>query len=116
MVLLLFNIAPSAALQATEAFQRDPPTTMVLLSMRCARMVIDLTSATHVFLLEPALSPALEEQAIGRAWRMSLQRQVHVKKLYIKVSVMTKCQPNGVQYAYIVRKSSCPHACVVMPA
>ena len=36
-------------------------------------------------LQEPALNPALEEQAIGRAWRMGQQREVTVKKFYVKV-------------------------------
>ena len=73
-------------------FQKDPPTTVFLLSMRSGSVGINLTSANYVFLLEPALNPALEEQAIGRAWRMGQQHEVHVKKLYIKVSQMTVCQ------------------------
>eukprot|EP00887_Chlorella_sp_A99_P003475 scaffold7.g3475.t1 len=37
--------------------------------------------------MEPALNPALEEQAIGRSWRMGQQRTVTVKRFYIKGSV-----------------------------
>lgn len=55
--------------------------------MRCGAVGINLTSASHVFLLEPALNPALEEQAIGRAWRMGQQRPVVVKRLYAKGTV-----------------------------
>lgn len=50
-------------------------------------MGINLTAADHVFLLEPCLNPALEEQAIGRAWRMGQQRRVVVKRFYVKVCV-----------------------------
>ena len=75
------------AVQAIEAFQKDPPTTVFLLSMRSGSVGINLTSANHVFILEPALNPALEEQAVGRAWRMGQQREVTVKKFYIKVSI-----------------------------
>lgn len=71
--------------QAIEAFQNDPPTTVFLLSMRSGSVGINLTSANYIFVLEPALNPALEEQAIGRAWRMGQQRQVTVKKLFVKV-------------------------------
>lgn len=67
-------------------FQRDPPTTVFLLSVRSGAVGINLTAANHVFLLEPCLNPALEEQAIGRAWRMGQTRQVVVKRLYVKVS------------------------------
>ena len=38
-------------------------------------------------LQEPALNPALEEQAIGRAWRMGQRRNVVVKKFYVEGSV-----------------------------
>lgn len=75
----------NAVLQAIEAFQKDPPTTVFLLSMRSGSVGINLTSANHVFILEPALNPALEEQAVGRAWRMGQQREVTVKKFYVKV-------------------------------
>ncbi len=71
--------------QAIEAFQRDPPTTVFLLSMRSGAVGINLTAANHVFILEPAMNPALEDQAVGRAFRMGQTRPVIVKKLYIKV-------------------------------
>ena len=58
------------AVQAIEAFQKDPPTTVFLLSMRSGAVGINLTAANHVFLMEPAFNPALEAQAIGRAHRM----------------------------------------------
>ena len=58
--------------------------------MRSGSVGINLTSANYVFILEPALNPALEEQAIGRAWRMGQQREVTVKKFYVKVG--TDCQ------------------------
>lgn len=48
---------------------------------------INLTSASHVFLMEPCLNPALEEQAIGRSWRMGQKRSVVVKRFYTKDSV-----------------------------
>lgn len=52
----------------------------------CASLAgINLTSANYVFLLEPSMNPALEDQAIGRAWRMGQARPVTVKKLYVKV-------------------------------
>ncbi|PSC76011.1 helicase-like transcription factor isoform B [Micractinium conductrix] len=73
--------------KAIQQFQGDPPTTVFLLSMRAGAVGINLTAASHVFLMEPALNPALEEQAIGRAWRMGQQRNVVVKKFYVKGSV-----------------------------
>ena len=37
--------------------------------------------------MEPCLNPALEEQAIGRSWRMGQKRSVIVKRFYIKDSI-----------------------------
>ena len=73
-----------AALQAIEAFQRDPPTMVFLLSMRSGAVGINLTAANHVFLMEPAFNTALEDQAVGRAHRMGQTRPVTIKKFYIK--------------------------------
>lgn len=73
-------------LQAIQAFQKDPPTTVFLLSIRAGAVGINLTAASHVFLLEPAVNSALEEQAIGRAWRMGQHNPVTVKRLYMQVS------------------------------
>lgn len=55
--------------------------------MRSGAVGINLTAASHIFLLEPMLNPALEAQAIGRAWRMGQTRAVTVKKLYVKGTV-----------------------------
>ena len=70
----------------SKAFQKDPDTTIFLLSMRSGAVGINLTAASHVFLLEPAMNPALEDQAIGRAWRMgNTHSVVVVKRFYIHV-------------------------------
>jgi hypothetical protein len=78
LLLLLLLLLP-------QAFQGDPPTTVFLLSIRSGAVGINLTAANHVFLLEPCLNAALEEQAIGRAWRMGQGRKVMVKRFYVKV-------------------------------
>ncbi|KAK9824040.1 hypothetical protein WJX72_007212 [[Myrmecia] bisecta] len=73
--------------KAIDAFQNDPPCTVFLLSMRAGSVGINLTAANYVFLLEPAINPALEDQAIGRSWRMGQARRVVVKKFYVKGSI-----------------------------
>ncbi len=78
-------MSPKKRAEAIESFQRDPSTTVFLLSVRAGACGINLTAASHVFLLEPAMNPAMEEQAIGRAWRMGQQRPVTVKRLFVKV-------------------------------
>jgi hypothetical protein len=55
--------------------------------MRSGAVGINLTSATHVFMVEPAINPSLTEQAIGRSWRMGQKREVHVKHLVVANSI-----------------------------
>ncbi len=50
-------------------------------------MGINLTAASHVFLMEPCLNRALEDQAVGRSWRMGQAREVTVKRLYVAGSI-----------------------------
>lgn len=62
--------------KSIEAFQNDAPTTVFLLSVRSGAVGINLTAANYVFLMEPCLNHALEDQAIGRSWRMGQTRKV----------------------------------------
>ena len=73
--------------KALDDFQKDPPTTVFLLSIRAGAVGINLTQANQVFLLEPCLNPALEAQAIGRVHRMGQTRPVSVYRLMIRGSV-----------------------------
>ena len=57
--------------EALDLFQTDPPTTVLLLTARSGAVGLTLTAASHVFLLEPNLNPAVEAQAIGRGLRSS---------------------------------------------
>ena len=84
-------------LQAIEAFQKDPPTTVFILSMRSGAVGINLMAANHVFLMEPAFNPALEDQAVGRAHRMGQTRPVTVKKFFIKVRIGSGCRQEKLQ-------------------
>ena len=60
---------------ALKAFQTAEPTTTFLLNLRVAAVGLNLTAASHVILLEPCMNPALEEQAIGRVYRMGQTRR-----------------------------------------
>ena len=75
--------------KSIQAFQKDPPTTVFILSVRSGAVGINLTAASHVFMIEPCLNPALQDQAIGRAWRMGQTRPVMVKILTVQNSIET---------------------------
>jgi SNF2 family DNA or RNA helicase len=76
--------------KALKDFQGDPPTTIFLLSLRAGAVGINLTEANRVFLMEPALNPALEAQAIGRVHRLGQTKAVEITRLVVKDSVESR--------------------------
>ena len=73
--------------KAIERFQTDASVAVFLLSCRSGAVGINLTAASHVFLMEPVLNPGIEVQAIGRAWRMGQTRNVSVKRFVVTGTV-----------------------------
>ncbi|XP_040915954.1 helicase-like transcription factor isoform X2 [Toxotes jaculatrix] len=64
----------------------DSPTIM-LLSLKAGGVGLNLTAASHVFLMDPAWNPATEEQCIDRCHRLGQKRKVFVTKFIVKNSV-----------------------------
>ena len=53
-----------------DRFAADPAGSVFLLSMRTGAVGLTLTIASKVFLLDPCLNPALEQQAKNRVYRI----------------------------------------------
>jgi superfamily II DNA or RNA helicase len=71
-----------------DQFRNDPDCCVFLLSMRAGSVGLTLTAASHVFILEPCINPALEQQAIGRIHRLgNRHKEVVVKYLVVNDSV-----------------------------
>jgi SNF2 family DNA or RNA helicase len=68
-------------------FNNDPPGSVFLLPLRSSAVGLTLTSATHVFMLDPCLNPALEQQAKNRVYRMGQTKDVYFYRLLMKHSV-----------------------------
>lgn len=60
---------------------------MLVLSLRSGAVGLTLTAATEVFLMEPALNPALTQQAVDRVHRVGQTRPVHVHHLIMADSI-----------------------------
>jgi len=75
-----------ARVRALAAFQ-EGSSTVLLLSLRTGAVGLNLTAASHVILLEPALNAALEEQAIGRVHRLGQNKRTTVTRLVVRDSV-----------------------------
>lgn len=84
------NMSMKKRADALREFQSDPPTTIFLLSMRAGAAGINLTEANRVFLMEPAMNPALEAQAVGRVYRLGQRKPVTVIRMRMKDSFETR--------------------------
>jgi SNF2 family DNA or RNA helicase len=73
--------------KALTTFHEDPDTTVFLLSLGTAAAGLTLTRANHVYLLEPALDPAIEQQAIARVHRYGQERPVSIVRLLVQNTV-----------------------------
>jgi len=68
-------------------FSSDPAASVLLLSLRTDNAGMTLVAATHVFLTEPSVNAAIEEQAINRVFRIGQTRRTFVHKFVMKNSV-----------------------------
>uniref|UniRef100_A0A3P8T179 Helicase like transcription factor n=1 Tax=Amphiprion percula TaxID=161767 RepID=A0A3P8T179_AMPPE len=73
-------------IQEFQSSAADSPVIM-LLSLKAGGVGLNLTAASHVFLMDPAWNPATEEQCIDRCHRLGQKKKVVVTKFIVKDSV-----------------------------
>ncbi|KAG0199736.1 DNA helicase rad5 [Mortierella sp. GBA30] len=74
-----------------EAFKApDHPARVMLISLRAGGVGLNLTAASHVYMLDPWWNYAIEAQAIDRVHRIGQMRPVVVKRFIIQDSVEEK--------------------------
>lgn len=69
------------------SFRADPAVKVFLVSMKAGGLGLNLTSASHVYLLDPWWNPATEDQAIDRVHRLGQTRPVLVTRFIIKDTI-----------------------------
>lgn len=83
-------------MQVIKAFQRDRPGAILLMSTRSAAISTVMgieVAASHVFITEPSLSPALEERALACACSLDQCRPITVHWLFVEVGHRSReCQ------------------------
>ncbi|KAK6834408.1 SNF2 family domain-containing protein [Apiospora arundinis] len=72
---------------ALESLRNDPRTRVLLCSLRCGALGLNLTAASRVVILEPFWNPFVEEQAIDRVHRLTQKVDVIVYKLTVENTV-----------------------------
>ena len=70
-----------------EKLRHDPRCRILLCSLKCGSLGLNLTAASRVVILEPFWNPFVEEQAIDRVHRLNQTVDVVVYKLTIKDTV-----------------------------
>ncbi|KAI1458127.1 SNF2 family N-terminal domain-containing protein [Annulohypoxylon moriforme] len=73
--------------EALNSLRNDARTRVLLCSLRCGALGLNLTAASRVVILEPFWNPFVEEQAIDRVHRLTQTVDVVVYKLTIENSV-----------------------------
>jgi SNF2 family DNA or RNA helicase len=76
--------------EITDKFNASPDITVLLMSLKAGGVGLNLTSADHVFLMEPWWNPAVEQQAADRVYRIGQTRPVNIYKLIAKDTIEEK--------------------------
>ncbi|WMJ72355.1 SNF2-related protein [Cytophagaceae bacterium ABcell3] len=73
-----------------ELFQNNEDVKVFLISLKAGGVGLNLTAADYVFILDPWWNPAVEAQAIDRAYRIGQKNKVFTYKFITKNSVEEK--------------------------
>jgi len=73
--------------QAISKFKRRNGPPIMLISLKCGGVGLNLVEANRVLSLDLAWNAATENQAFDRVHRMGQQKDVHVKRLIVKNTV-----------------------------
>ncbi|HEX4956441.1 MAG TPA: SNF2-related protein [Thermoanaerobaculia bacterium] len=76
--------------ERVDRFQTDPDCPLFLISLKAGGVGLNLTAASHVFLLDPWWNPAVETQAIDRTHRIGQRRPVFAYRLIARDTVEEK--------------------------
>lgn len=66
---------------------RDGDNNIMLITIKCGGVGLNLVCANHIIVFEPQYSPFSEKQAIDRVYRIGQRKPVHVYRLYIKFTI-----------------------------
>ncbi|KAK5112333.1 hypothetical protein LTR62_004296 [Meristemomyces frigidus] len=73
-------------------FKTSPLVSVILVSIKAGGQGLNLTSANHVYMMEPQYNPGVEQQAIDRVHRLGQERDVYVNHFFINESIEQKIQ------------------------
>ena len=68
-------------------FASNPNTKILLLSLKAGGVGLNLVSANHLFLLDPAWNPATEDQCFDRIYRLGQKKDVFITKFIVNETI-----------------------------
>jgi transcription termination factor 2 len=66
---------------------RDCDNNILLITVKCGGVGLNLVCANHIIIFEPQYSPFAEKQAIDRVYRIGQRKKVFVYRLYMKSTI-----------------------------
>jgi len=84
------KMSPTQRAAVIDQFNTDPNLTVFLISLKAGGVALNLTAASHVFLLDPWWNEAQGAQASGRIERIGQHRPVKTTHIIIENSIESK--------------------------
>ncbi|CAM6104501.1 unnamed protein product [Calypogeia fissa] len=81
------SMSMAARDQMIEAFTKDADTKIFLMSLKAGGVALNLTVASHVFLMDPWWNPAVEQQAQDRIHRIGQFKPIRVIRFVIENTI-----------------------------
>ncbi|KAH8698038.1 SNF2 family N-terminal domain-containing protein [Phaeosphaeriaceae sp. PMI808] len=75
------NTTPANRSLALKSFRKNPGISVILMTISCAAVGLDITAASRAYILEPQWNPTVEEQALARVHRMGQTKEVTTIRL-----------------------------------
>ena len=69
------------------AFKEDPDVRVIVISLKAGGVALNLTVASHIYLMDPWWNPAAEYQAIDRAHRLGQHKPIRAVRFVVRNTV-----------------------------
>ncbi|XP_008229965.1 PREDICTED: DNA repair protein RAD16 [Prunus mume] len=86
-VQLVGSMTMSARDNAIKTFTEDPDCRIFLMSLKAGGVALNLTVASHVFLMDPWWNPAVEQQAQDRIHRIGQYKPIRIVRFVIENTI-----------------------------
>lgn len=68
-------------------FTKNPSVKILLMSLKCGNMGVNIVAANHIILLDPWWNPMIRRQAVARCHRIGQNKPVYIYRMMIKDTV-----------------------------